>query len=177
MAHLPDQSRRHACLHRLLHGPDRHLSRFYVFVVSAHDRRRVMHFNVTWTAGQIVEAFPEASAPRYGDRPELRSVLHRAADGGPMRTHLHLAAHLPVGHPGPADGEHGRGEGSRRGAEQHRDHRFYDGHGRRQVRRRPRQRLCSALEFPWERHPFARRSGANYGTRLAAVPCEEEPSS
>ncbi len=44
---------------------------FYVFVVLAHARRRVLHFNVTehptatWTAQQIVEAFPEASAPRY----------------------------------------------------------------------------------------------------------------
>ena len=43
----------------------------YVFVVLAHDRRRVLHFNVTeyptaaWTAQQIVEAFPEASAPKY----------------------------------------------------------------------------------------------------------------
>jgi putative transposase len=43
----------------------------YVFFVSAHDRRRLLHFNVTehpsaaWTAQQIVEAFPENSAPRY----------------------------------------------------------------------------------------------------------------
>jgi putative transposase len=43
----------------------------YVFVVLAHDRRRVLHFNVTehptavWTAQQVVEAFPEDSAPRY----------------------------------------------------------------------------------------------------------------
>jgi len=43
----------------------------YVFVVLAHDRRRVLHFNVvdnptaSWTAQQIVEAFPEASAPKY----------------------------------------------------------------------------------------------------------------
>ena len=43
----------------------------YVFVVLAHDRRRVLHFNVTehptaiWVAQQIVEAFPEDSAPRY----------------------------------------------------------------------------------------------------------------
>jgi len=43
----------------------------YVFVVLAHDRRRVLHFNVAeyptaaWTAQQIVEAFPEASAPKY----------------------------------------------------------------------------------------------------------------
>src|SRR3989440_1515199 len=43
----------------------------YVFVVLLHHRRRVVHFNVTdsptaaWTAQQIVEAFPDASAPRY----------------------------------------------------------------------------------------------------------------
>jgi hypothetical protein len=36
----------------------------YVFIILAHDRRRVLHFNVTenptaaWTAQQIVEAFP-----------------------------------------------------------------------------------------------------------------------
>jgi hypothetical protein len=36
----------------------------FVFIVLAHDRRRVMHFNVTdhpseeWTAQQIREAFP-----------------------------------------------------------------------------------------------------------------------
>ena len=43
----------------------------YVFVVLAQDRRRLLHFNVTehptavWAAQQIVEAFPEDSAPRY----------------------------------------------------------------------------------------------------------------
>jgi transposase InsO family protein len=43
----------------------------YVFVVLLHHRRRVVHFNVTecptaaWTAQQIVEAFPDESAPRY----------------------------------------------------------------------------------------------------------------
>jgi putative transposase len=43
----------------------------YVFVVLLHHRRRVVHFNVTdtptaaWTAQQIVEAFPNDSAPRY----------------------------------------------------------------------------------------------------------------
>jgi putative transposase len=43
----------------------------YVFVVLAHDRRRVLHFNVTehptpgWAAQQIVEAFPQDSVPRY----------------------------------------------------------------------------------------------------------------
>jgi transposase InsO family protein len=43
----------------------------YVFVVLLHHRRRIAHFNVTdsptaaWTAQQIVEAFPEDSAPCY----------------------------------------------------------------------------------------------------------------
>lgn len=43
----------------------------YVFVVLRHDRREVVHFNVTqnptaqWTAQQIVEAFPFDTAPRY----------------------------------------------------------------------------------------------------------------
>ena len=43
----------------------------YVFVVLLHHRRRVVHFNVTdsptaaLTAQQIVEAFPDDSAPRY----------------------------------------------------------------------------------------------------------------
>src|SRR6266403_3551307 len=43
----------------------------YVFVVLLQHRRQVVHFNVTdfptaaWTAQQIVEAFPDHSAPRY----------------------------------------------------------------------------------------------------------------
>ena len=43
----------------------------YVFVVLSHDRRHIVHFNVTahptarWTAQQMVEAFPFDSAPRY----------------------------------------------------------------------------------------------------------------
>lgn len=43
----------------------------FVFVVLAHDRRRIVHFNVTehptagWTGQQLREAFPEDTAPRY----------------------------------------------------------------------------------------------------------------
>jgi transposase InsO family protein len=43
----------------------------YCFVVLRHDRRQVVHFNVTahpgaqWAAQQIVEAFPFDEAPRY----------------------------------------------------------------------------------------------------------------
>jgi transposase InsO family protein len=43
----------------------------FVFIVFSHDRRRVIHFNVTehptaqWTAQQILEAFPFDMAPKY----------------------------------------------------------------------------------------------------------------
>src|SRR5262249_41215291 len=43
----------------------------FVLVVLAHDRRRVVHFNVTeyptaaWTAQQIVDTFPDDSTPPY----------------------------------------------------------------------------------------------------------------
>ncbi len=43
----------------------------YVFLVLAHDRRRILHFGVTahptaeWTAQQLREAFPWDGAPRY----------------------------------------------------------------------------------------------------------------
>ena len=49
----------------------------YCFVVLSHDRRRILHVNVTanptaaWTARQIVEAFPYDSVPKY---------LHRDRD-------------------------------------------------------------------------------------------------
>jgi putative transposase len=42
----------------------------FVFIILAHERRRIVHFNVTehptaqWTAQQIVEAFPWDTAPR-----------------------------------------------------------------------------------------------------------------
>src|SRR5262249_41501604 len=43
----------------------------FVFIVLAHDRRRVVHFNVTahpsaeWTAQQMLEAFSFDTAPKY----------------------------------------------------------------------------------------------------------------
>jgi transposase InsO family protein len=59
----------------------------FVLVVLAHDRRRVVHFNVTedptahWTAQQIVDAFPDDSVPSYllRDRDQVygRQFRHR----------------------------------------------------------------------------------------------------
>lgn len=43
----------------------------FVFIIVQHDRRRIVHFNVTahptaaWTAQQIVEAFPYDNTPKY----------------------------------------------------------------------------------------------------------------
>jgi putative transposase len=43
----------------------------YCFIILSHDRRQVVHFNVTdhptaaWTAQQVVEAFPEDTVPRF----------------------------------------------------------------------------------------------------------------
>ena len=55
----------------------------FVLVILAHERRRVVHFNVTahpteqWTAQQIVEAFPWDKAPRYllRDRDSIYGAL------------------------------------------------------------------------------------------------------
>jgi len=51
--------------------PTARLRVLFVLVVLAHHRRRVLHFNVTehptarWAAQQIVDAFPDDSAPAY----------------------------------------------------------------------------------------------------------------
>jgi putative transposase len=43
----------------------------YCFFLIAHDRRRILHFNITrhptsaWVSQQLLEAFPFDSAPRY----------------------------------------------------------------------------------------------------------------
>lgn len=51
--------------------PTIHFQVLYVFLVLAHERRRIVHFAVTahptaeWTAHQLREAFPWETAPRY----------------------------------------------------------------------------------------------------------------
>jgi putative transposase len=62
----------------------------YGFVVLLHDRRQVVHFNVTahptafWTAQQIIEAFPEETAPRFllRDRDQIYGEHFRSRVGG-----------------------------------------------------------------------------------------------
>jgi transposase InsO family protein len=57
----------------------------YVFLVLRHERREVVHFNVTehptaqWTAQQMVEAFPWDPAPRYllHDRDKIFGSIFR----------------------------------------------------------------------------------------------------
>ena len=51
--------------------PTARLRVLFVLIVLSHQRRRVIHFNITehptaaWTAQQIIEVFPEDQAPRY----------------------------------------------------------------------------------------------------------------
>jgi hypothetical protein len=65
--------------------PTAHLRVLFVLVVLAHHRRRVLHFNVTehptadWTAQQIVDTFPEDTAPSYllRDRDQVYGAAFR----------------------------------------------------------------------------------------------------
>ena len=79
----------------------------FVFIILRHDRRRIVHFNVTehpsaeWTAQQIVDAFPWDTAPRYLLREpgwNLRAVLQTARCGTRHRAGSDGAA-LPVAEP------------------------------------------------------------------------------
>jgi len=76
---------------------------FFVFIVLAHDRRRVIHFNVTeqptaaWTAQQIVEAFPWDTAPRYllRDRDSIYGNYFRGRVSGMGIDEVPIAARSP----------------------------------------------------------------------------------
>ena len=73
----------------------------YCFLVLCHDRRRVVHYNVTahpsqqWTAQQIVEAFPYDEAPSISDsRPglDLRRMVPPACEEHGHRRSDHCAS-------------------------------------------------------------------------------------
>ena len=62
----------------------------YVFLILSHERRKVVHVNITesptatWTAQQVVNAFPDDTAPKYllRDRDSIYgSVFGRRVDG------------------------------------------------------------------------------------------------
>jgi len=75
----------------------------FVFVVLAHNRRRVIHFKVTghptaaWTSQQIVEAFPEETAPRFllRDRDQIYGDEFRRRVRGMMIEEVMTAPHSP----------------------------------------------------------------------------------
>src|SRR5262245_1558780 len=75
----------------------------FVLVALAHHRRRVVHFNVTehptaaWTAQQIVEAFPEDTAPRFllRDRDNIYGEEFRQRVMGMKIEEVMTAPHSP----------------------------------------------------------------------------------
>jgi putative transposase len=89
----------------------------FVFMLLAHERRRIRHFNLTehptapWTSRQIVEAFPWASAPRdlLRDRDSIDSAAFQARVNNLDIAEVKIAPRSPWQHP---DGE--RVIGSRR---------------------------------------------------------------
>jgi len=79
----------------------------FVFLVLAHDRRRLLHFNVTehpsaeWTAQQIVEAFPWDTAPRYllRDRDAIYGTHFRHRVAGFQVSEVLIAPRAPWQNP------------------------------------------------------------------------------
>ena len=87
--------------------PTARLRVLFVFIVLAHDRRRVLHFNVTehptaaWTAQQIVDAFPDDSAPSYllRDRDSVYGHVFRQRVKGMGVGEVLTAPHSPRQNP------------------------------------------------------------------------------
>jgi len=87
--------------------PTARLRVLFVLVVLAHHRRRVVHFNVTehptahWTAQQIVDAFPDASAPPYllRDRDQVYGQQFRHRVKGLGIAEVLTAPHSPWQNP------------------------------------------------------------------------------
>src|SRR5438093_2167789 len=87
--------------------PTARLRVLFVLVVLAHHRRRVVHFNVTehptahWTAQQIVDAFPDDSAPSYllRDRDQVYGQQFRQRLKGMRIEEVLTAPHSPWQNP------------------------------------------------------------------------------
>src|SRR6266478_4663867 len=87
--------------------PTARLRVLFVLVVLAHHRRRVVHFNMTehptahWTAQQIVDAFPDDSAPAYllRDRDQVYGEQFRHRVKGIRIEEVLTAPHSPWQNP------------------------------------------------------------------------------
>ena len=87
--------------------PTARLRVLFVLVVLAHHRRRVVHFNVTehptaaWTAQQIVDSFPDDSAPSYllRDRDQVYGEQFRHRVKGMRIDEVLTAPHSPWQNP------------------------------------------------------------------------------
>src|SRR5437016_8107492 len=87
--------------------PTARLRVLFVLVVLVHHRRRVVHFNVTehptahWTAQQIVDAFPDDSAPPYllRDRDQVYGQQFRHRVKGMRIAEVLTAPHSPWQNP------------------------------------------------------------------------------
>src|SRR5437867_3440002 len=87
--------------------PTARLRVLFVLVVLAHHRRRVLHFNVTehptaaWTAQQLVDAFPDDSAPSYllRDRDQVYGAQFRHRVKGMQIEEVLTAPHSPWQNP------------------------------------------------------------------------------
>jgi putative transposase len=79
----------------------------FVFLVLAHERRRVLHVNVTanptatWTAQQVVEAFPWQDSPKYllRDRDKIYGQVFRGRVTGMGFQEVLIAPHSPWQNP------------------------------------------------------------------------------
>jgi putative transposase len=79
----------------------------YSFIVLLHERRKIVHFNVTehptaeWTAQQVIEAFPEDTAPRYllRDRDSIYGAEFQSRVKGMQIEEVITAPHSPFQNP------------------------------------------------------------------------------
>src|SRR5207253_5630551 len=107
VANVPRQPCPGPSLYRFLHSPPLGFRVLFVLVVLAHHRRRVIHFNVTehptsqWTAQQIVDAFPDDSAPPYllRDRDQVYGQQFRHRVKGMRIAEVLTAPHSPWQNP------------------------------------------------------------------------------
>jgi putative transposase len=87
--------------------PTAQLRVLFVLIVRAHHRRRVLHFNITahptaaWTAQQIVDTFPDDTAPSYllRDRDAIYGDVFRQRVKGMQIREVLTAARSPWQNP------------------------------------------------------------------------------